>query len=83
MAEVWIVTTRWYPGGALGDAGGPANIMLVFDNEAAARSTVSAIGEARAAAVSHGQHHFVYTPDGTLDFVGDFTEIQGPLPVLS
>lgn len=83
MTHVWIVTTMWHPGSALGDAAGPAGIMLVFDNEAGARSVVDAIDEARAAAVSHRQHHFVYTPNGTLELVGDTTTLQGPLPVLS
>lgn len=73
----------WHPGSALGDAGGPADIMLVFDNEGTARSVVVAIDEARAAAVSHRQHHFVYAPNGTLELVGDYTELQGPVPVLS
>jgi len=83
MTHVWIVTTMWDPFTAIGDAGGPAGIMLVFDNEGAARSVFDAIEEARSAAAAHGQHHFVYAPNGTLDLVGDYTELQGPVPVLS
>lgn len=82
MTHVWIVTTGWYPGGPLGDEGGPTGTMFVFDNEAAARRVVNEINAARASA-EHGVAHFVYTPDGIPDFVGDYTEIRGPVPVLS
>ena len=73
MTHIWIVTTGW-------DYENTCGVTFAFDNEVSARTVAHEIDTVR---MRHEAPEYVLEATGQKIPVADYTEVRGPIQVLS